>query len=118
MKAYLINMHLLVPRSRSSAKVKVKYKGYISQKMAVLGAFMFYKHILFKLYIIHYSFIAVHCFNNGYVGKQLVAWKEYCAEYWLKELQESMDWCTGCYNITGILLKTVLNTMQSMNKLF
>ena len=32
MKAYLINMHLLVPRSRSSAKVKVRYKGYISQK--------------------------------------------------------------------------------------
>ena len=47
MKAYLINMHLLVPRSRSSAKVKVKYKGYISQKMAISGAFVFYKHILF-----------------------------------------------------------------------
>ena len=46
MKAYLINMHLLVPRSKSSAKVKVKYKGYISQKMAVSGAFMFHKHIL------------------------------------------------------------------------
>ena len=38
-------MHLLVPRS--SAKVKVKYKGYISQKMAVSGAFVFHKHILF-----------------------------------------------------------------------
>ena len=25
-----MNMHLLVPRSKSSAKVKVKYKGYIS----------------------------------------------------------------------------------------
>ena len=47
MKAYLINMHLLVPGSRSSAKVKVKYKGYISQKMAVLGALVFHKHILF-----------------------------------------------------------------------
>ena len=47
MKAYLINMHLLVPRSRSSAKVKVKYKGYISQKMAVSGAFMFLNNILF-----------------------------------------------------------------------
>ena len=46
MKTYLINMYLLVPRSRSSAKVKVKYKGYISQKMAVLGAFVFHKHIL------------------------------------------------------------------------
>ena len=48
MKAYLINMHLLVPRSRSSAKVKVKCKGYISQKMAVSGAFVFHKHILFN----------------------------------------------------------------------
>ena len=47
MKAYLINMHLLVPKSRSSAKVKVKYKDYISQKMAVLGAFVFHKHIFF-----------------------------------------------------------------------
>ena len=47
MKAYLNNMHLLVPRSRSSAKVKVKYKGYVSQKMAVSGAFVFHKHILF-----------------------------------------------------------------------
>ena len=50
MKAYLINMHLLVPRSRSSAKVKVKYKGYITQKMAVSGAFVFYKHILFTVW--------------------------------------------------------------------
>ena len=40
-------MHLLVPRSRSSAKVKFKYKGYISQKMAVSGAFVFHKHVLF-----------------------------------------------------------------------
>ena len=47
MKAYLIKMHLLVPRLRSFAKVEVKYKGYISQKMAVSGAFMFLKHILF-----------------------------------------------------------------------
>ena len=49
MKAYLINMHLLVPRSRSFAKVKAKYKGYISQKMAVSGAFVFHKVILFFL---------------------------------------------------------------------
>ena len=37
MKAHLINTHLLLTRSRSSAKVKVKYKGYISQKKAVSG---------------------------------------------------------------------------------
>ena len=46
MKAYLINMHLLLPRSRTSANIKVKYKGYISKKMAVSGAFAFHKHIL------------------------------------------------------------------------
>ena len=34
-----------------------------------------------------------------------VAWKEYCVEYWLKELQESMDRCTGHPNIIEILLK-------------
>ena len=37
MKAYLINMHLLVLRSRSSAKVKVKYKGYILKKLPFRG---------------------------------------------------------------------------------
>ena len=31
----------------------------------------------------------VHCFDNCYVGKQSVAYKEYCAQCWLKEL------CTG-----------------------
>ena len=49
MKVYLIDTHLLVPRSRSSAKVKVKYQGNVSQKMAVSGALMFHKHILFSL---------------------------------------------------------------------
>ena len=29
---------------------------------------------------------AVRCFDNGHVGKQPVAWKEYCPEYWFKEL--------------------------------
>ena len=33
MKAHLIDTHLLVPRSRSSAKVKVKYQDHFSQKM-------------------------------------------------------------------------------------
>ena len=31
MKAHLIDTHL-VPRSRSSAKVKIKYQGHVSQK--------------------------------------------------------------------------------------
>ena len=51
----------------------------------------------------------------SHVGKQLVAWKEYCAEYWSKELQESMDSCTVCRDITEILLKMALNTIQSIN---
>ena len=37
MKAHLIDTHLLVLRSRSSAKVKVKYQGHVSQKMGVSG---------------------------------------------------------------------------------
>ena len=60
---------------------------------------------------------AVSCFDNGYVGKHPVAWKEYCAEYWLKELQESMNRCTGRRDITEILLKTALNTIQSTDPL-
>ena len=50
------------------------------------------------------SLTAVRCFDNGYVGKQPVAWEELCAECCLKELQESMDRCTGHHDITEILL--------------
>ena len=32
---------------------------------------------------IHSSLAAVYCFDKKNVGKQLVAWKKYCAEYWL-----------------------------------
>ena len=64
---------------------------------------------------IHSSLTTVHCFDNGYVGKQPVAWKEYCVEYWLKELQESMVRCTGCSDITEIVLEKASNTVQSMN---
>ena len=65
---------------------------------------------------IHSSLTAVSVFDNGYVGKQPVAWKEYCAEYWLTDLQESMDRCTGHRDITEILLKMELNTIQSINQ--
>ena len=44
-----------------------------------------------------------------------MAWKEYCAEHWLKEVQESME-CSGCHDITEMLLKTALNTIQSINQ--
>ena len=36
---------------------------------------------------IHSCLTPVCCFDNGYVGKQQVALKEYSAEHWLKELQ-------------------------------
>ena len=54
---------------------------------------------------IHSSLTAVRCFDNGYAGKQSVAWKEYFAEHWLLELEESMDRYTGHRDITDILLK-------------
>ena len=37
MKAHLFDTHLFVPRSRSSAKVKVKCQGNISQEWLFLG---------------------------------------------------------------------------------
>ena len=50
MKAYLINMHLLVPRSRSYAKVKVIYKGYISKKNGRFGGIRVSQtHLVFLL---------------------------------------------------------------------
>ena len=66
---------------------------------------------------IHSSFTTVRCFDNGYVGKKLVAWKEYCEEYRFKDLQESMDRCTDRRDITERLLKTALNTVQSINRI-
>ena len=57
MKAHLINTHLLVLWSKSSAKVKVKYKGYISQNMATSGAFVFHKHILFQELLLFDAFV-------------------------------------------------------------
>ena len=67
---------------------------------------------------IYSSLTTVRSFDNGYVGKQPVAWKDYCVENWLKELQESMDRCTGHSKIPEILLKTALNTIQSVNLVY
>ena len=47
---------------------------------------------------------AVHCFDNAFVEKQSVTWKEHCVEYSYKELQESMCRCPG--RIAEILFKT------------
>ena len=62
---------------------------------------------------IHSCLTAVRCFDNNYLGKQPVAWIEYCVEYWLKELHKSMDTCTGLCDITEMLLKMALHTVQS-----
>ena len=66
--------------------------------------------------MIHSSLTAVRCFDSCYVGKQPMDWKEYRAKHWLKELQESIDRCTGRRDITEILLKTALNTIKSINQ--
>ena len=57
MKAHLIDTHL-VPRSRSPAKVKVKYQGHVSQKMHVSGPLVFHKHILLFLCVVATGFPA------------------------------------------------------------
>ena len=61
---------------------------------------------------IHSSLTTVHCFDNGYVGKQPATLEEYCAGYWLKEVLESIciDRYTGLGDINEILLKMGLNT--------
>ena len=41
---------------------------------------------------IHSPLNAVHCLDNGYVGKQPVAWTEYCAEYWLTIYRTANFW--------------------------
>ena len=43
-----------------------------------------------------------------------MALKEYCGEFWLKELQDNMNRCTGHSDITEIFLKMALNTIQSI----
>ena len=47
-----------------------------------------------------------------------MARKKYCAEYLLKELQEGMDRCTGCCDITEILLKAALKTPRNQSTNF
>ena len=64
--------------------------------------------------MIHSSLTAVFCFDN--VGKQPVAWKGYCAEYWLNELRESMDRCTGRRDITETMMKMSLCSMMHPQK--
>ena len=63
------------------------------------------------------SLTIVHCFGNGYVGKQPVAWKEYCSEFWWKGLQDSMDRCTPRYNWTTVGNGVKNHTISQLNPL-
>ena len=63
-------MHLLVPRSRSSAKVKVKCKVYISQKMTISGGIRVSQTLLVLLVVnIQFQILFYICnlFDNNYV---------------------------------------------------
>ena len=60
LKAHLIYTHLLVPRSRSSAKVKVEYQGHISQKLAIWGHYVSQTHLI-VLFFFHRDLAARNC---------------------------------------------------------
>ena len=57
---------------------------------------------------IHSSLTAVHCLVYVYVEKHAVAWKEYYAYYWHREIKKSMDRCNSHCDIIEIILKTTL----------
>ena len=63
----------------------------------------------------YYSYNRCPLFRQWLCGKAASGLKEFCAEHRLKELQESMDRCTGCCDINEILLKMALSTIQSIN---
>ena len=46
MRVHLMDTHLMLPRSRLSAKFKVKYEGHIFQKLATSWSLVFHKHSL------------------------------------------------------------------------
>ena len=64
----------------------------------------------------NHSSLAFHSCNNGYLGKQPVAWKKYSVEYWSKDLQENRDGCSCCCDITETQLKKALTSMQLINQ--
>ena len=87
MKEHLINTHLLVPRSRSSAKVKVKYKGYISQKKwPFRGHSGFTNTSCFKLkfcmmHISHTILAGVMKFQHKYTAVSFNQWQKFLYYY-------------------------------------
>ena len=73
MKAHLMDTNLLIPRSRSCAKVKVKYQGHVSQKIGVSGALVFHKHILF--HNVFKRLLFQGCKKSGLCGKGLTLYQ-------------------------------------------
>ena len=78
MEAHLSDTHLLVPRSRSSAKVKVEYQGHVSQKMGVPQTQLVFKttrsttnavfwvfFLILKIYSYNMSFSSLLCMRKG-----------------------------------------------------
>ena len=55
------------------------------------------------------------CFQKLYV---VDASKLVFMELRVKELKETMDWCSGCSKVIKILLKMALNTIQFINQLY
>ena len=106
--------HTAVPHSSVDSVVDLRIGGHRFDPW--LGQYSFQGLMIIIATGFILSLTAVRCFDNGYVeSSHAVPGKEYCAKYWLKELQETMDRCTGHPDITGILLKTALNTIQSIN---
>ena len=56
------------------------------------------------MFSIHSSLKLDLCFDDIFVGKQSVAFKEFCAKNWYKKLEESMDGCTCHLKITEMML--------------
>ena len=90
MKAHIIDTHL-VPRSRSSAKVKVKYQGHISQKIGVSGALVFHKDILVTMSLGRFTYKFVlkrFAFKSGCLFQENEGKEE---EWWEKEILSSLE---------------------------
>ena len=73
MKAHLIDTNLLVRRSRSSAKVKVKYQGHVSHKIGVSGALVFHKHILFLFFFNALPDMPILSSSNSAANKDMMS---------------------------------------------
>ena len=59
-----------------------------------------------------------HCFNNSCVGKQPVAWKEYCVEYFYRRPKQSKGRQIGRHNITEIILIAALKNKKAIMALY